>query len=164
MRYGILCALWLTTTFVSAIDATETTAFATISDHYEAIRLELIEDSTEGVAEHAAAIAKTAQALKLSYSDTTAGVKTGSAETVQALLPEIEKRATEVARSTDLETVRTEMAELTKPLVRWHDLVDGSRPVVAYCPMVKKAWIQPDEPIGNPYAPSMLRCGEIVQR
>jgi len=164
MRYGILSALLLTTTFVSAIDATETTAFTTISTHYEAIRLMLIEDSTDGVAEHAEAIATTAEALELNYSETAAGVKTGSGGAVKALLPEIENRATEVARSTDLETVRTEMAELTKPLVRWHDLVDGSRPVVAYCPMVKKAWIQPDEAIGNPYAPYMLRCGEIVQR
>jgi hypothetical protein len=56
------------------------------------------------------------------------------------------------------------MAELTKPLVRWHALLEGSRPVVAYCPMVKKAWLQPDGAIGNPYAPSMLGCGEVVQR
>ena len=164
MRYGILSALLLATTFVSAIDATEITAFATITDHYEAIRLVLIEDSTDGVAEHAEAIAKTAHALSANYSDEAAGVKTGGDATVKALLPEIENRARAVARSSDLESVRTEMAELTKPLVRWHELVVGSRPVVAYCSMVKKAWIQPDEAIGNPYAPYMLRCGEVVQR
>jgi len=28
----------------------------------------------------------------------------------------------------------------------------------------RKSWLQPDEPIGNPYAPSMLRCGEVVAR
>ena len=47
---------------------------------------------------------------------------------------------------------------------RWHELVEGGKPVVAYCPMVEMAWLQPDEPIGNPYAPYMLRCGEVVQR
>lgn len=164
MKHGILGALLLATTFVSAIDAAEITAFATIVDHYEAIRLELIDDSTAGVTEHAEAIARTARALELNYSDTAAGVKTGSGDAVKALLPEIENRATKVAQSTDLETIRTGMAELTKPLVRWHDVVDGSRPVVAYCPMEKKAWLQPDEAIGNPYAPTMLRCGEVVQR
>jgi hypothetical protein len=30
--------------------------------------------------------------------------------------------------------------------------------------MEKKAWLQPDEAIGNPYDPTMLRCGEVVQR
>lgn len=164
MRHGILVALLLTGAVASAIGSAEITAFTTIVDHYEAIRLVLIEDSTEGVAEHADAIARTARALEFNYSDATAGVNAGGAASVKELLPEIEKRAAEVARSNDLETVRTEMAELTKPLVRWHDLVDGPRPVVAYCPMVKKAWLQPDEPIGNPYAPNMLRCGEIVQR
>jgi len=164
VKHALPLALVLAVSLVSGTSAAEITAFATISDHYEAIRLELIEDSTETVAEHADAIARTARTLDLNYSDPAAGVKTGSGDAVRALLPEIEKRATEVARSTDLETVRTEMAELTKPLVRWQALIEGPRPVVAYCPMVKKAWLQPDEAIGNPYAPYMLRCGEVVQR
>ena len=50
------------------------------------------------------------------------------------------------------------------PILFNHGLIEGDRPVVAYCPMEKKAWLQPYEPIGNPYAPYMLRCGEVVQR
>ncbi len=164
MKHGILCALLLTTALLSGIEGAEITAFDTIADHYEAIRQVLIEDSTDGVARHAEAIAETAGALKRNYSDTAAGVKSGSGGTIKSLLPEIEKRALEVARATDLEAIRTEMAELTQPLVRWHELVDGQRPVVAYCSMAKRAWLQPDEAIGNPYAPYMLRCGEVVQR
>jgi len=164
VRHEILMALLVTTVCVSAIGAAEITAFSTISTQYEAIRQVLIEDSTEGIASHAEAIAKTARALEANYSDAAAGVKPGSGGTVKALLPEIKQRAAEVARASDLETIRNEVAELTKPLVRWIELVDGSRPVVAYCSMVKKAWLQPDEPIGNPYAPYMLRCGEVVQR
>jgi len=164
MRIGILNAILLTAIWIPAIGAAEISAFTTISNHYEAIRLVLLEDSTEGVPEHAEAIAKTARALDANYSDAAAGVETGGDATVKPLLPEIEKRATKVAQSTDLESVRTEMAELTKPLVRWQALVEGPRPVVAYCSMVKKAWLQPDEAIGNPYAPYMLRCGEVVQR
>ena len=48
--------------------------------------------------------------------------------------------------------------------VRTDDPAPRDRPVVVYCPMEKKAWLQPDEAIGNPYVPSMLRCGEVVQR
>lgn len=33
----------------------------------------------------------------------------------------------------------------------------------AYCPMVKKDWLQATETIRNPYAPSMLECGTIKQ-
>ena len=57
------------------------------------------------------------------------------------------------------------LAELTKPLVRWHELIEGPRPVVAYCPMYKRSWLQPsgDLEIGNPYG-GMPRCGEIVSR
>ncbi len=164
MRHGILIALLLTTAVAPAANGSEIPAFNTISSHYEAIRQLLINDSTDGIAEHAEAIAETARVLGSSYSDTAAGVKPGDGDAVKALLPEVEQRANDVARSSDLETIRTEMAELTKPLVRWHALIEGSRPVVAYCPMVKKAWLQPDDAIGNPYAPYMLRCGEVVQR
>ena len=86
------------------------------------------------------------------------------AAAVKELLPLIEKQSMKVASAPDLPSIRAELAELTKPLVRYHALVQGSRPVVAYCPMEKRAWLQPDEPIGNPYAPHMLRCGDVVQR
>ena len=69
-----------------------------------------------------------------------------------------------LAAAKDLDDARNALASLTKPLSRWQKLVNGPRPVVVYCPMEKKAWLQPDGPIGNPYAPSMLRCGEVVQR
>jgi len=34
----------------------------------------------------------------------------------------------------------------------------------AYCPMVKKNWLQGAEAIRNPYDPSMLECGSIKQK
>ena len=106
----------------------------------------------------------TAASLTADFSPSAAAVSSDDAAAVRALLPEISNLAMKVAAAADLDTVRNEVAEMTKPLVRWHELIEGPRPVVAYCPMVKKAWIQPDEAIGNPYAPYMLRCGEVVQR
>jgi len=152
------------TALVTAIESTENMVFTDISDHYEAIRQGLIEDSTEGVAEHTEAISIAARDLEQDFNASAAGVSSDEAAAVKALLPEIVDRASRVAVAENIEDIRTEFAELTKPLVRWHEMVKGPRPVVAYCPMVKNAWLQPDEAIGNPYAPYMLHCGEVVQR
>jgi hypothetical protein len=142
----------------------EDSVFAKISDHYEAVRLVLIESSTSKVSVNAEAIGRLAGGLEQDFSPEAAGVSDADADAVKTLLPEIEDRATDLAAAQDLAAVRNAFAELTKPLVRYHRLVEGTRPVVAYCPMEKKAWMQPDGPIGNPYDPSMLRCGEVVQR
>ena len=139
-------------------------AFTGIASRYEQIRQALIENSTDGVKEHALAIQFTASRLSRDYSAAAAGVAEKDAAAVRALLPEIIERAGALAAADGLVAVRTQLAELTKPLVRYHALVQGARPIVVYCPMEKKSWLQPDEPIGNPYAPSMLRCGEVVQR
>jgi hypothetical protein len=139
-------------------------AFHEISAHYEAIRLALIKDSTAEIAVNAEAIGRIAADLQRSFSAAAAGVSDTDGEAVKALLPEIQDRAAELASARGLTDTRDALAELTKPLVRYHRMVDGTRPVVAYCPMEKKSWLQPDEPIGNPYDPTMLRCGEVVQR
>jgi Cu(I)/Ag(I) efflux system membrane fusion protein len=164
MRHAILIAVLSIAASVSATPDAEASSFADIFEHYEVIRQVLIEDSTEGIASHATAIAEGAAALGRDFDADTAQVDAGDAAAVRGWMAEIETRARSVARSDGLEPIREAMAELTKPLVRWHELVEGPKPVVAYCPMVQKAWLQPDEPIGNPYAPSMLRCGEVVQR
>jgi len=164
MRLGIKFAVMFVAAFTIVSDASEETVFADVFSHYEAIRLVLIEDSTDGVAAHAASIAAAAEGLEQSFSAASAGVGPEDAAAVEALLPEVVEGAKAVSAAKDLDSTRDALAELTKPLVRWQDLIEGPRPVVAYCPMVKKAWLQPDEAIGNPYAPSMLRCGEVVQR
>ena len=140
------------------------TAFSAISTHYEVIRQALMKDSAAGVREHAQAIQSIASRLSQDFSAASAGVAESDARAVRELLPEIIERSGALAAADGLTAVRTAFAELTMPLVRYHRLVQGARPVVAYCPMEKKSWLQPDEAIGNPYAPSMLRCGEVVQR
>jgi hypothetical protein len=149
---------------VAGIGTAADNSFHEISAHYEAIRQSLMNDSTEGVTEHAAAIRDTALKLEATFSAGAAGVDADGAAAVQALLPEIIERSGRLAEAKGLKSVRAEFAELTKPLTRYHALVLGERPLVAYCPMEKKAWLQPDEQIGNPYDPSMLRCGDVVAR
>lgn len=164
MRIGITSMLSLAIAFPMAIVASESTAFDRVFDDYEAIRQILMDDSTETVAEHARAIAAAAAALEADFSPAAAGVSPRDADTVRALLDEVETRARSLADADGLAEARQVLASLTQPLVRWHRLVEGPKPVVAYCPMEKKAWLQPDEAIGNPYDPTMLRCGEVVQR
>lgn len=164
MRLGIRFTLFLVAVVAITTSAAEPTVFDGIFDQYESIRQVLIEDSTDGIAAHAAAIATAADGLEGDFSPGEAGVGPKDGETVERLLPEIVERANKLASAKGLEATRNEFAELTKPLVRWQHVIEGPRPMVAYCPMVKKAWLQPDEAISNPYAPSMLRCGEVVQR
>jgi hypothetical protein len=147
-----------------AVAAGGTTTFSEISEHYEAIRQALMKDATDGVADHARAIRDAAAALREDFTAERAGVSADNAETARALLPDVEKLAGNLAAANGLTDVRAAFAELTKPLVRWQALVIGKRPIVVYCPMEKKSWLQPDEPIGNPYATAMPRCGEIVAR
>lgn len=144
MRLGIKLLFLPVLASAIATTAAEDTAFDVVFSHYEPIRQALIEDSTDDIASHAAAIA--------------------DAGTIQELLPEIAARARSLQNASRLANTRLELSALTQELARWHQLIEGPRPVVAYCPMEKMAWLQPDEPIGNPYAPSMLRCGEVVQR
>jgi Cu(I)/Ag(I) efflux system membrane fusion protein len=164
MKRAILIAVLSIAASVFAMPTAAESTFADIFDHYEAIRQVLIEDATDGVAGHATAIADATAALARDFDATAAQIGTDDADAVRGWLPEIEARARAVASADGLEPTREAVAELTRPLVRWHELVEGGKPVVAYCPMVEKAWLQPDEAIGNPYAPYMLRCGEVVQR
>lgn len=165
MRPGIISVTVLALVLAAgAAAAAGDTAFTVVFDHYEAIREALIGSSTAATADEARAIADEAASLAAGFSAERAGVAPGDAATVQELLPEVRERALKLAAAEDLDATRQAFADLTKPLSRWQKLVEGPRPVVVYCPMEKKAWLQPDGPIGNPYAPSMLRCGEVVQR
>ena len=164
MRNRIIFTLVFATLLAAGATTAEATVFDRTFNDYEAIRQALIDDSTEGVAEHARGIASAAADLAEEFSPETAGVAPNDADAVRALVDEVEARARTLAEADGLAEVRQAFASLTQPLVRWHRLVQGPKPVVAYCPMEKKAWLQPDEAIGNPYDPSMLRCGEVVQR
>jgi hypothetical protein len=80
----------------------------------------------------------------------------------------IVKAAKAVADAADLKTARETFGPLSDAVIAagnaegWKDLPDLR---VAYCPMIKKSWIQKDEAIKNPYYGSMmLTCGEIKKK
>jgi hypothetical protein len=138
--------------------------FDTVMEHYEPVRLALMGDSMEGVNEHGAAIAAELRELKTDFSADEAGVSGEAASVVQDKLDAMIAAADGIAKASSLQAARDAFYQLSMPLVRWHDGVsEDSRPAVAYCPMHKKSWLQPDGQIGNPYG-GMPRCGEIVSR
>jgi hypothetical protein len=65
----------------------------------------------------------------------------------------------------DLKTARSAFAALSSEAIKYRETRCCEKPVVAYCSMEKKSWLQPAGEIGNPYVdPSMKKCGEIKQK
>lgn len=139
------------------------THYMEMASHYEAIRLALLADSTGDVTEHAQAIEQKASSLRKNISAELAGVSAHDLEECVSALEKIEASAIKLAESSDLESPREGLFELTKPMAKYRKLTGDQNTIVAYCPMAQKAWIQPDSEIGNPYlGQEMPTCGEVV--
>ncbi len=151
--------LVLTFVFVPRLEAEQPDAFEVMSAHYEAIRLALHNDSMAGVAGNATAIMELADR----FDPAAAGVAEDAAAQAEALMPELSSRAAEVADAETTDAVRAAFFELSKPLGRYRKLAGIEGTVVAFCSMAKKAWIQPEGEIGNPYlGQGMPTCGEVI--
>lgn len=117
---------------------------ADVLDGYLKIHASLAGDSMDGVAAAAAAIAKAGKALG-----------PAAAPTVEA--------ATKIGAAADIKAARLAFGDLSDALRAWAGDGTGGKDVrLAYCPMVKKYWLQKGDEIANPYYGSqMLRCGEF---
>ncbi len=147
----------------SADVTTGGTAFAEILRHYEAVRLALTTDTIDGVAKHASGIRSIVDELGEDWTPEHIGVKAEMADEARALLPDLHRAASDLAGAQSLSAARDAFYALSKPMVRFRKAAVGDQPVVAYCPMVKRSWLQPKGQIGNPYyGQSMLRCGELI--
>ena len=156
----------LTIVFGGPLKAAAETTFDRVLEHYEPIRLALLEDSMDGVNEHGKAIAAELRALEADFSAERAGATGEAVAIVQDKLDEMIDAADVLAAADSLEKARDGIYALTKPMVRWRQGVpENGRPAVAYCSMYKRSWLQPtgDHEIGNPYG-GMPRCGEIVSK
>jgi hypothetical protein len=167
--FGVLAAAavlgiaLLTSPAALAAERSPDTGFEQLLEPYEAVRLALAADSVEGVANHARQIETILQRLSEQWSAQRAGVEPRQADEARALLPEMKTAALQLAIAESLPAARDAFYALSKPLVRWHSMATGEVPVVAYCSMSKRSWLQPAGEIGNPYfGESMLQCGEVV--
>ncbi len=148
--------------FGSATTA-ELTTFQDLSTHYEAIRIALLNDTMEDVAQHAEAIAQRAQQLAEDFDNKKAGVPEDKSAECEELLPELAASAKQLNSAEDLAQAREAFFELSKPMGRFRKMAGIEGTTVVFCPMAKKAWIQPEGEIGNPYlGQEMPTCGEVV--
>jgi len=116
---------------------------------YLEIQAQLATDKFEGVKPAATALAARADAMG----------EAGAA---------IAKAAKTVAAAADLKAARDSFGPLTDAVVAaakadgWKDLGDVK---LAYCPMVKRSWLQKEDQIRNPYyGGAMLTCGEFPKK
>ena len=155
--------LLLVAGFLTTANAEETSAFRDLSDHYEAIRLALLSDSTDGVSEHARSMEERTRALSANFSAEAAGVPDEKAAECEALLPELVTTASRLGDAADIGEAREAFFELSKPMGRYRKMAGIEGSMVVFCPMAKKAWIQPHGEIGNPYVgQEMPTCGEVI--
>jgi hypothetical protein len=139
--------------------------FAALAEDYETVRSALLHDTLEGVGPAARELAAEAGSLAGDVSAARLGVPPAAADEATALLPKVAAGARAVAGKKDLTAARAAFGELSATLIRLQELVPGSDLVVAYCPMAKASWLQPDDELGNPYmGQRMARCGSVKSR
>jgi hypothetical protein len=154
-----LIALPLTATAATPI------TFDALIGHYEPIRRALLNDTTDGVAGHASAIAKIASEAGKKFSPHAAGVNDADGDECIDLLGAVAKHAAALAKAKDLGAARAAFWALSGPMIRYREMAGDEGPAVVYCSMEKKKWLQPEGEIGNPYTgQKMARCGQIVSK
>ncbi len=119
---------------------------AAMVDPYLKIQQALVSDTLDGVKQNAAAMATSATALGQPAAKIAAAAK-------------------DLGTAADLKAARAAFGALSDAMVAYADSTRaplGTDVKVAYCPMVKKPWLQKGTLIKNPYyGTSMLECGEI---
>lgn len=136
-------ALFIIVAFVVAaapLLANETKIYSS----YEAVRQALLKNSVPDVQKSADALASAARSEK------------------QEL---IAVQAESLAEASDIASARRVFAALSDNVIKFRAAGCCERPVVAYCPMEKKSWLQPaGTPIANPYLDGGMRtCGQLVK-
>ena len=160
-------AVAILTVAAPAAQATASTnRFQSTLTHYETVRQALVADRWDAASADAAKrLQAEVKALAAAPSAESAAVPAGKLADVRGLLPEVEKAAADLAAAKDLKSARDAFYGVSKPLVRWQAATGKPGPVVAYCSMAKRSWLQPTpQPIGNPYyGKEMERCGEVMR-
>lgn len=118
-----------------------------VFDNYNSIQGTLAQDSLEGVAKTAAAMAKAIRGNSMKMLPATVG------QQVEAL-----------SKANDLQAARAAFRGLSESLIQY--LKDQKVPpgsyYEVYCPMAGASWLQTDTTVMNPYlGKGMIHCGQI---
>jgi hypothetical protein len=126
------------------------------ASEYLKIQDALSKDTLEHVGHIAQALVRKAKAASSTAGD----------EEERALADSLAAAGESLAGLTEPDAVREAFAGLSDAIIEyWRNYGPGSGidAHVAYCPMVDERWLQEGKSIRNPYDPSMLRCGRIVE-
>ena len=118
-------------------------ATPTLFPSYETTRQALMTQSVPKIQSAATALAKDARAAKQ---------------------PAVAARAEALAKAASLPAAKAAFGTLSDEMIRYRAAVKAKEPIVVYCSMEKKSWLQPKGAVVNPYVnPSMRSCGEVRQ-
>lgn len=95
--------------------------------------------------------------------DVQSSAKVLAAEATKAENAAVAKAAEAVANAKDLKAARTAFGALSDELIKVRNATKGERPMIGFCPMVNKSWLQEKGKIGNPYDKAMAECGMLKE-
>ena len=127
-----------------------------IASAYLAIQGMLAEDKYDGAPEHLVAIHASASAIAADTTDSLAELANQVVSHSNAQPEDLD------ALRDSFEALSDAVIALTKHAPPTSEATPGL--YVAYCPMVKKHWLQPTDEIHNPYATFMSGCGSVKEQ
>lgn len=101
--------------------------------------------------------------LKQNLADTQKAAKALAAEAKKGKNEAIVKAAENVSKAADLAAARNSFAVLSDEMIKVRNEANGDRPMIGFCPMVNKSWLQAKGEVGNPYDPAMEKCGMLKE-
>ena len=137
---NILIAILAITVVTGAAFAAQPSVF----DRYEAVRQSLLKGDIAAIHTTARELGKSAASAKLGA---------------------LASHANDLAKGANIKDSRAAFAAVSQDMIAYRKGVSGaSRPVVVYCSMEKRSWLQPSaSPVTNPYLDASMRsCGQIV--
>ncbi len=129
--------------------------FREVVIQYERVRLALVADDLAGIREPARRLAGVVGAWARKHT----GASGGAPERMKA----IERAAGGLVKARTLGDARESFWRLSMRLIEWKKQLGLGEPAIAFCPMIRRKWLQPLGSIGNPFAGGhMVGCGEFV--
>ncbi|HYL81787.1 MAG TPA: hypothetical protein VEU07_13295 [Candidatus Acidoferrum sp.] len=143
----LIGVLWFANYATSVESGPLTEPAKTVLEKYEGIQETLAGDSTIGISEGAAAIAKT--------------IRDDAGKSFPLTVADA---ADQLAQAQDIKDARRAFKPLSASLIAWleESKLESTGYQEAYCPMADASWLQKEEEIRNPYlGKKMLNSGEF---
>lgn len=102
--------------------------------------------------------------LAQKLTDVQSSAKELAAAATEAKNADVTATAEAVAAAKDLKSARNAFATLSDQMIKVRNAATGERPMIGFCPMVNKSWLQAKGDIGNPYDAAMARCGMLKDK